>query len=178
MTAAIFLVSVSCGSSGYNPDTQDYSSSPDSSYEGSTSLLPDSSAISLNKFETEIEAEALGSISKVNGDYGYDAALVTAEDGTNYIYMFLADEQMAESILTDSDEDGQMDSDLTLTLNNDQYRLYTQESAGTGSSENAMYGRFLLAGSMIIIVNGPLENRDQIKKSADRFMRNLGFETE
>ena len=114
---------------------------------------------------------------KTDGKDGYDAALVTAEDGTNYIYMYLPDEKMAKSVLTDSDGDQEADPGLKLISRKNGYELYIQESAAADSSDSdfPMYGKCLLAGRMIIIVNGTQDNKKQIIENADRFLKNLGF---
>lgn len=148
-----------------------------SSFEDTEGRNQDDAAISLDRFELEIQKENLGVVNKTDGRDGYDAALVTAEDGTNYIYMYLPDKRMAKSILTDSDGDQVTDPGLKLISRKNGYELYTQESDAADSSDSdfPMYGKCLLAGRMIIIVNGTLDNKKQIIENADRFMRNLGF---
>lgn len=133
-------------------------------------------AVSLERFNSEIQAEGLQTISQKNGDDGYDAALAVSEDQTSYIYMYLPDIETARSLLTDLDGDGQQDSDLSLVLQKDNYELYTQESASSGSADSGMYGKSLRADSMIIMISGPLENKDLISNHADEFLTRLGFD--
>lgn len=178
ISITMLLLCASCGTSESAYPSQN-SVSPDISAPVETAGTGrNEAAISLKQFEDEIKAGHLGEISRTKDDSGYDAALAASEDGTNYIYMYLLSEEMAASILKDGDGDGQTDNDLSLTLKKDSYQLYTQESSPDSSSESSSYGRYLLAGSMIIIVNGPLENKELIKENADTFMRNLGFDVE
>lgn len=173
---ALLLAFTACGISGTDPDAAGSSVLPEASSGKAPIGKGNQAAISLDKFKSEITRQQLGKVIEVDGDYGYDAALVTAEDGTNYIYMYLADPDMAKVILTDSDADGEMDSDFSLTTKGNGYELYTQESTESDSAYSAIYGRCLLAGSMILIVSGTIENKEQVRKNADTFMKELGYD--
>ena len=170
--AALLLFPVSCGTAEGDRSSVQTDTSADSS------LLNDGNpaVISLERFKSVVNDEQFGEIVEVNGDYGYDAALVTSDDGTNYIYMYLANPSMARSVLTDSDGDGKMDPDFTLTKKDKGFELYTQESASSVSSDYSIYGRCLLAGSMILMVSGTMDQKDLIKKNADSFMKKLGYD--
>ena len=171
--AALLLLS-SCtakGSLDLSYDNSAYTSTGDSS-----SASRSNAVVSLDRFKKEIEAENLGTVSEINGDYGYDAALAVSEDQTNYIYMYLPDKETARSLLTDSDGDGQQDADLTLVLEKENYELYTQEHTASDSSDSSLYGKCLRAGCMLIIISGPLENKESISSHADNFITRLGFD--
>ena len=173
----LLFMSVSCGTQGSGTVFRSSEDLSLSSVEGTDGRNQDNTAISLDRFELEINNEKLGVVNKTDGKDGYDAALVTAEDGTNYIYMYLPDEKMAKSVLTDSDGDQEADPGLKLISRKNGYELYIQESAAADSSDSdfPMYGKCLLAGRMIIIVNGTQDNKKQIIENADRFLKNLGF---
>ena len=172
--AALLLFPVSCGTA----ETEDSSAQAETSVESSLSEDQNQAAISLEKFKSVVNTENFGEIAEVNGDYGYDAALVTSDDGTNYIYMYLATPSMARSVLTDSDGDGKVDPDFTLTKKDNGFELYTQETTDSVSSDYSVYGRCLLAGSMILMVSGTMDQKDQIRKNADSFMEKLGYDLE
>ena len=172
--AALLLFPVSCGTA----ETKDSSTLSEPSVENSQTNDENQAVISLEKFKSVVNAENFGEIAEVNGDYGYDAALVTSDDGTNYIYMYLASPSMARSVLTDSDGDGKMDPDFTLIKKDQDFELYTQETTDSVSSDYSVYGRCLLAGSMILMVSGTMEQKDQIRKNADSFMEKLGYDLE
>ena len=175
----ILLLAVSCTV----PGSSDRSSSVTDNRPASPSLSAaeeetNAPAVSMERFESEVIREKLGILNKIDGREGYDAALVTSDDGTNYIYMYLPDVAMARSILMDSDGDGKMDSDLTQIVKRENYEIYIQETNGSGSAEHDMYGHCLLAGNTIILVNGPLDSKKIVRTNADRFLKQLGFETE
>lgn len=130
-------------------------------------------AISLDQFKSELQKDGLETTSQTNGEDGYNAALAFSEDQTRYIYMDLPDEETARSLLTDADGDGAPDSDLTLVLQKDHYEIYTQENR---ISEVPVYSKSLLAGSMIIVISGPLDNKDVISSHADDLLIRLGFD--
>ena len=90
--------------------------------------------------------------------------------------MNLPDGDMAYSILTDSDGDGETDSDLSLEFRNKEYELYTMETSDPDQSGSAMYGKCILAGSTILMVNGPQENRSAVRKNADSFLQAFGYD--
>ena len=172
----VLLVSVSCDFSNTVPDSASRLPLSESSSDETLSGTDEKAVISLKKFKSAITNKKLGEIAEIKGDYGYDAALVTAEDGTNYIYMYLADSSMAKSVLTDCDGDGKTDPDFSVTAKGDGYTLYTQESRITDSSDSAIYSRCVLAGRMILVISGSMENKEIVKKNADSFLKSLGYE--
>ena len=177
LTSALLFLAVSCASDGI----RDTENSAQPAGQASSAEEPSSGgkghpAVTLEEFKQEIRARDLGSVNEVNGEQGYEAALVTAEDRTNYIYMNLPDGDMAYSILTDSDGDGETDSDLSLEFRNKEYELYTMETSDPDQSGSAMYGKCILAGSTILMVNGPQENRSAVRKNADSFLQAFGYD--
>ncbi len=179
LTAALLFLAVSCASDG-NRDTEN-SVQPAGQSASAEESSPDGtghSSVTLKEFKKEIRARKLGNVNEVNGEQGYEAALVTAEDRINYIYMNLPDGEMAYSVLTDSDGDGETDSDLTLEFRNEEYELYTMETSDPDLSGSAMYGKCIRDGSTILMVNGPLEKRSVVRKNADSFLQAFGYDAE
>lgn len=181
ITALLLLLAVSCSSdTGREAQSSEQNSALSVSAEKPSEAGNSPVPVTLEDFKKTVRSGNLGTVNEVGGDQGYEAALVTGEDRTNYIYMNLPDEDMAYSVLTDSDGDGKKDSDLSLDFQSDEYELYTMETAAPESSpsDSAMYGKCIRAGRVIIIVNGPLENRSVIHKNAGRFLQELGYDTE
>ena len=157
--AAVMLLSLAACASGNSGDAS--SESAASSKENSLSV------ISMKMFESK--AGKYGKVQDLSGKYGYDAALVSASDKTNYIYMYLPDAKMAESIITDSDGDGEKDKDVKKKKSGSNYAFYLQDG-------DTVYAQYLRVGNMIIAVTAQPSKKDSAEADAETFFTELGYE--
>ena len=128
--------------------------------------------VSMNRFKKA--AADLGEAQDVSEDFGFDACMVTGEDGTNYIYMYLSSDDMADQLLTDGDGDGLTDPGLQLIKSGGNYEFYKEiyENEESGAT---IRGYYLRVENMLILITGDQEAEETVMSDADTLFRSLGY---
>ncbi len=151
------------------PSADNPSDGADSSSPGSDGTsLP---VVTLDDFKRA--AAKYGEVQDMSDSFGYPSAAVTGEL-INLIYITPDSEKTAVSMITGEDEDES--ENIQVVASGDNYQYYEEFAESIPDEDiEAFYGYYLRVENMAILITGPADKREDVKKEAKSFYNELGY---
>ncbi len=177
ISALIILITMTaCGSSDKSDRTEQNMNSAEISAEDTISSDDEENtlnAVSQKRFTDCLSS--LGEVQDMTGQMGFNACLISGDTGISYIYMYLPDKDMAESLLTDEDGDGSQDAALSILEEGSNYK-YAETRSASEKDGSPIYSYSLRADCMLITVSGEASREDIVRTEARNALEKLGYD--
>lgn len=167
-----------CGRDGGNDSGSANSLNRDNSADSSATVSIAGSIVSTEDFKAA--ASHYGTVADLTDQLSYEAAVVTDSDRFNIIFMDLPTPEQAERMIYEQDENGSGKNPYVTLLSADTDPVIYEENCPADESLGfeAYYGYYLRSGSMLLIVTGAPEDKEDITAAAENIFANLMLQAE